>query len=65
MNVASSPVSQIDLDTNKRQALAKVYKLLLNLAQEVKGNIASSGISSTNGEKIIETASFPEATPSQ
>ena len=65
MNVTSSPVSQIDADANRRQALAKVYKLLLRLAQEADGNTSSSDSGSTNTEITIETASVKKDSPSQ
>ena len=61
MNVTSSPISQIDADANRRQALAKVYKLLLSLAQEADGKTTRSDSGSTNTEITIETASVKEA----
>jgi hypothetical protein len=65
MNVMSSPVSQIDADSSRRQALAKVYKLVLSLAQEADGNTTSSESGSTNTEITIETAFVKEALLSQ
>ena len=65
MNITSSPLAQVDTTTNKRQVLAKVYRLLLSLSQEAESNSAISDVTGTNDVKIIATPSVKEASPGQ
>jgi hypothetical protein len=63
MNVTISPVSQVAADTNRRQTLAKVYRLLLSLAERVESNTAILDVTTSINEKPDETASVKEASP--
>jgi hypothetical protein len=65
MNVANSPVSKVAADTNRSQVLAKVYRLLLSLAEKAESNTAISDVAAAINEKSEETASVKEASPSQ
>ena len=64
MNITSSPVSQVDIEARKKQALAKVYKLILSFYQEAVCSTISLDVSGTDVEDIAEIPSEKEASTS-
>lgn len=56
MNIVFPPLD--DKDEERKRALAKIYALLIKLADEVKNRTTSSEINS-NEQKITQTISVP------
>jgi hypothetical protein len=59
MIATNTPISQIDQDTNQRQILAKIYKLLIRLAEESQAQLLSGEITA---EEKQETNVLPDLT---
>jgi hypothetical protein len=57
MIATNSRISHIDQEAVRRQALAKVYMLLLRLAEEAENKTTTSDATVTDGEKLEEPLS--------